>query len=213
MSKFDLLIFDFDGTLVNSIPPAVEAIQGMLKQLGYPSKTKEEINTYVGYGENPLVAGSIGSKDQARIEAAKEVYFKLYKKSLKNIPLYPHVEETLKSFKDKTMAIISNKQKELIDIILEHHGLKELFSDILGGENSTKLKPDPHSVNQITAKHDILKNKTLFIGDMTVDVETGQNAGVTTCAVTYGFNDRAVLIEAKPDLLINDFSELKSLVG
>ncbi len=213
MSKFDLLIFDFDGTLVNSIPPAVEAVQEMLKELGYPHKTKEEINAYVGHGENPLVAGSIDSNDKAEINKAKEVYFRLYTDKLKGIPLYPHVEKVLKSLKGKTLSIISNKRDEFIEIILKNHKLNKLFSDILGGENTFPLKPDPFTVNMLRQKHNKSREQTLFIGDMTIDIETGKNAGVTTCATTYGFDAKEKLIKAKPDFLIDDFSKLKEIVS
>ncbi|MBU1026297.1 MAG: HAD-IA family hydrolase, partial [Candidatus Margulisbacteria bacterium] len=188
MSKFDLLIFDFDGTLVNSIPPAVEAIAEMLKKLGYPEKSHEEINKHVGYGERALVAGSICSEDEQEINKAKEVYFKLYCERLKHIPLYPHVEETLKTLKNKTMSIISNKNDDFIAIILKNRKLDKLFSDIIGGENSYPLKPDPFTVNMLRQKHKMSRQQTLFIGDMTIDVETGKNAGVATCAAAYGFD-------------------------
>jgi HAD superfamily hydrolase (TIGR01509 family) len=208
----DLLVFDFDGTLADSIPPAVEAIQAMLAELGYPSRSKEEIDRHVGYGENPLVAGSIGTNDPEKVEAAKKVYFKHYVEKLKHIDLYPHVEETIRHFKNKTRIIVSNKRDEFIRIILDHHGLTSEFKEILGGDSAPCLKPDPCVIEQLKKKYKVPPERILFVGDMTVDVETGKNAGVRTCAVTYGMHDRKKLEAHCPDFLIEDLSQLKNLM-
>ncbi len=208
----DLLIFDFDGTLADSIPPAVEAIQQMLKELEYPYKSKEEINKHVGHGEFKLVAGSIGTENSAAVERAKEVYFNYYRKEFKTISLYPHVKEFLKSFKEKKMIIISNKKSEFINVILEHHKLAHHFAEVLGGDNATSLKPDPSAINNILKKYKIDPSRTIFIGDMSVDIETGKNAKVFTCAVSYGFEPRSELEKHNPNFLIDDLLELKKFI-
>ena len=216
MSKkipIDLLLFDFDGTLADSIPPAVEAIQKMLKELGLPFKTKEEINQHVGYGEIPLVSGAIGTKEPKLLKTAMEVYFKHYvQEGLEKVPLYPKVREFLELFNHKIKIIISNKKDEFIKKILEYHDLLKYFTEILGGDTAPCLKPDPCVIHQILQKYQIPKERTLFIGDMTVDIETGKNAGVLTCAVTYGFHERSKLEKHHPDFLIDNLMELKEFI-
>jgi len=209
----DLLIFDFDGTLTDSIPAAVAAIQAMIEELGLPHKTKEQINQHVGYGEIPLVSGAIGSKDPVLLKKAMDLYFKKYiQEGIETIPLYPHVKEFLELFKEKKKIILSNKRDEFIRMILGHHRLTSYFTEILGGDTAPCLKPDPCAIIDLLKKYQISPERTLFIGDMTVDVETGKNAKVRTCAVTYGFDGREKLKASGPDFLIDDLLELKGLI-
>jgi phosphoglycolate phosphatase len=209
----DLLILDFDGTMTDSIPPAVEAIQKMIKRLGLPCKTKEEINEHVGYGEIPLLEGATGSKDPALLKKAMDIYEDIYvNEGFKKVALYPHVKEFLEYFRNKTKIILSNKKDYFIKRILDIHKLTGYFAEVHGGDTAPCLKPDPCAVNGIIAKYKAPKDRVLFIGDMTVDIETGKNANVRTCAVTYGFHDKDKLKELGPDLLVDDLMELKDLI-
>ncbi|MBI5399947.1 HAD family hydrolase [Candidatus Saganbacteria bacterium] len=213
MRYFDLLIFDFDGTLADSLPPALIAIQEMLKKLGYPEKSIAQIQPHVGYGEEYLVAGAIGSKDSAEIQRARDVYFEIYRGKLKNIKLYPRVKEFVEHFKEKKLVVVSNKRTLFIELILENLGIKEYFTALYGEGNSACLKPDPCLVLELMSKFKVKAEKTLFIGDMTIDVQTGKNAGVATCAVTYGFESREKLVAAKPDYLVDDLLALAEQIN
>jgi phosphoglycolate phosphatase len=210
----DLLILDFDGTLTNSIPPAVEAIQKMIMQLKRPYKTSKEIDQHVGYGEIPLVSGAIGSKEPKLLNKAMRIYEKIYmKEGLKKIVLYPHVREFLEYFKNKTKIILSNKKDMFIKRILNDHKLTKYFKEIHGGDTLPCLKPDPYAINKMIIKYRVPKDRVLFVGDMTVDIETGKRAKVRTCAVTYGFDDKDKLKKHRPDFLIDDLMELKDLIA
>ncbi len=207
------MVFDLDGTLTDSIPSALEAIQAMVKELGLPARTKEELNPHVGFGEIALVAGAIGSTEPKLVEKAREIYYRHYNaRGLKTIPLYPHVKEVLEHFKDKTKIIVSNKRDEFILTILDNHNIAGYFEEILGGDTAPCLKPDPCAIEVLLEKYQVTKNRAIVIGDMTVDIETGRNAGVHTCGVTYGFDGREKLAAVKPDFLIDDLLELKSLI-
>lgn len=209
----DLLIFDFDGTLADSIPSAVDAIQSMIVELNLPHKTREEIHRHVGFGEIPLVSGSIGSDDPALLQRATEVYYKRYlQDGIKTILLYPHVREFLDHFKNKIKVIISNKSDRFIRLILENHGLLNHFQEILGGDTAPCLKPDPCVIKRLMDEHKIPPRRVIFIGDMTIDIETGKNAGVLTCGLTYGFDGREKLKKMGPDFLVDDLMELKELI-
>jgi 2-phosphoglycolate phosphatase len=211
--NIDLILFDFDGTLTDSIPGAVKAIQAMLAELGLPPKTTAEILHHVGYGEVPLVQGAIGSDDPRRIAAAQKVYFKHYSRDgIENAPLYPHVKETLEIFKNKALVIISNKRDEFIRKIIAYHRLTPYFKAIFGGDSSPCLKPDPCTINKVLKEYRIPPRRALFVGDMTVDVETGKNAGIHTCAVTYGMDKRKELEKLDPDFILDDLLELKDLI-
>ncbi len=208
----DMLIFDFDGTLADSLPLAIESMQKMLKKLGYPEKSKEEVSKHIGYGERPFVAGAIGRDNEDSIKKARQAYFEIYAEKLKDIHLYPHIKETLSFFKAKIKVIISNKRQKFIKMILDNHQVTDQFAEILGEENSSCLKPDPCMILGLLKKYKIASSKALFIGDMTIDIQTGKNAGVHTCAVTYGFDSREKLAGAKPDIMIDDILQLKERI-
>lgn len=209
----DLIMLDFDGTLTDSIPPAVAAIQKTIKKLGLPFKSKEEINEHVGYGEIPLVSGAIGTGEPKLLKKAMRAYEDIYvKEGFKKVVLYPHVREFLEYFRDKTKIILSNKKDLFIKMILKDHGIAKYFTEVHGGDTALCLKPDPHVINMMVKKYHVPKDRVLFIGDMTVDIEAGRNAKVHTCAVTYGFDGKSKLKEHKPDFLINDLMELKGLI-
>jgi phosphoglycolate phosphatase len=210
----DLLIFDLDGTLTDSIPSAVEAVQEMLLELGLPMKSKAEINSHVGFGEIPLISGSISSMEPELLKKAMLTYEKIYiDKGLKKIPFYPNTKDILKYYDDKLKVILSNKKDMFIKIILENHGLSGTFAAVLGGDTSPCLKPDPCAIVKFMNDRNIKKDRALMIGDMTVDIETGKNAGIHTCAVTYGFDNKETLKKLNPDFMIDDILELKGIVS
>jgi phosphoglycolate phosphatase len=208
----DLLIFDLDGTLSDSIPSAIESIQDMIAELGYPKKSKEEIKEHIGFGERALVSGSIGTEDGEKVKAAQKIYYKHVSSRLGEVTLFSHVKELLELFKSKTKIIISNKRDEFIIKILANQDLTRYFKEVLGGDGAPCLKPDPCALLKIIEKYKIPNDRVLFIGDMTIDVETGKNAGAKTCAVTYGFDDKEKLKKSSPDFLIDDLLELKDLI-
>jgi len=209
----DLLIFDLDGTLTDSIPPAIEAIQKMLAELGLPVKSREAIHQYVGFGEFPLISGAIGSTDPVLVEKAMHRYMQHYvNDGFSKVVLFPHAREVLEHFREKAKVIVSNKRDEFIRIILNNFQLTPFFKHIYGGDSAPCLKPDPCTIIKVMNDYKIEPSRALFVGDMTVDIETGRNAGTHTCAVTYGFDDRAKLKAAQPDYLIDDLSELEQII-
>ncbi|OGB90699.1 hypothetical protein A2625_07225 [candidate division WOR-1 bacterium RIFCSPHIGHO2_01_FULL_53_15] len=210
--RIDLIMFDFDGTLADSLPAAIKAIRQMLSELGYPAKTESEIGRHVGFGEIPLVAGAIGTQAESKIKAAQAVYYKHNLENIKNVELYPHVKEALEFFKDKTKIIISNKRDEFIHAILKIRGVDHYFKEVIGGDSSACLKPDPCVINEALKRYKVKPDNALLVGDMTIDIETGRNAKVLTCAVTYGFEPAEKLKQCRPDFLINDILELKEFI-
>lgn len=138
------------------------------------------------------------------------VYFKHYLlKGVKNVPLFPHVKEVLETFKKKIKVIVSNKRDEFIRKILKFHNIYGYFPEILGGDTSPCLKPDPCAILALLKKYKVNPGRTIFVGDMKVDIETGKNAGIRTCGVTYGFDGKDKLLESSPDILVDDLLELK----
>ena len=205
-------MLDFDGTIADSLPAAIASVQAMLRELGYPEKSPAEIGRHIGFGERALVAGAIGSRDKILADRAQAVYYRHSLENIKAVKLYPHVREFLETYKNKLMAVISNKRDEFIELILNQQQVRNYFAEIKGGDSSPCLKPEPCTLNELLKKYRIAAERALYIGDMTIDVETGRNAGVHTCAVTYGFHDAAALQQAKPDFLAGDLLELREYI-
>ena len=210
--KIDLIMLDFDGTIADSLPAAIASVQAMLGELGYSNKSAEEIGRYIGFGERALVRGAIGTPNEKLLDQAQAVYYKHNLENIKNVKLYPHVKEFLETYTNKLKAVISNKRDEFIELILNRQRIDNYFAEIRGGDSSACLKPDPCAINEILKKYQVAAGQALYIGDMTVDVETGRNAGVLTCAVTYGFHDAAALKKAGPDIMVDDLMELQEYI-
>jgi len=147
------------------------------------------------------------------LNKAMKIYENIYiKEGIEKVTLYPHVKEFLEYFRNKTKIILSNKKDKFIKLILDDHKLTGYFAEIHGGDTLPCLKPDPDAINKMIKKYRIPKDRALFVGDMTVDIETGKNAKVHTCAVTYGFDSKEKLKRHKPNFLIDDLMELKGLI-
>ena len=210
--KIDLIMLDFDGTIADSLPAAIASVQAMLGELGYAAKNAEEIGRYIGFGERALVRGAIGTPNEKLLGQAQAVYYKHNLENIKNVKLYPHVKEFLETYKNKLKVVISSKRDEFIELILNKQRIDNYFAEIKGGDSSACLKPDPCAINEILKKYNIAAGQALYIGDMTVDVETGRNAGVLTCAVTYGFHAAETLRKAGPDIIVDDLMELSGYI-
>jgi len=208
----DLIMFDFDGTLADSLPAAVKAIQLMLAELGYPRKNGEEIGRHIGFGERALVAGSIGSEEKEKVDQAQASYYRHNSEQIKLVELYPHVRETLEHFRDKKMVVVSNKRDEFIIKILEAQGVHSYFKEVFGGDSSPCLKPDPCVLLSILKEYGVRPERALLVGDMKIDIDTGKNAGVITCGAAYGFEGRDKLAAEKPDFIIGDIEELRTYI-
>jgi phosphoglycolate phosphatase len=124
------------------------------------------------------------------------------------VVLYPHVKETLEYFGRKKRAVVSNKLHHLTVAVLAGLGIEACFDAILGGDSLPERKPDPEPLNQMLRTFGVKPTVALIVGDGAADIEAGKRAGVFTCGVTYGLGDKEELVQAKPDLLIDDLRQL-----
>jgi phosphoglycolate phosphatase len=207
----ELIFMDFDGTIADSIPAAVEAVQEMLKELGYPPKTKEEIGVFVGFGETPLISGSIGTNDPQKLEKAMQVYEKQVAKKFHKVKTYPNINEFLEYFKSKKKIVLSSKKDAFIHEILKLLGIDKYFIEVVGGDTAECLKPNPYMIHKLMETYGAKSQETLMIGDMTIDMETGKNAKILTCGVSYGFDGREKLAKYSPDFLVDNILDLVDL--
>ena len=211
MRPIGLLIFDLDGTLVNTLEDIAGSVNHTLARLGQDPIGLEAVRQYVGDGIEMLMQRSLGGRTD-RLDEAVDIYREHHRRNLVvRSALYPSVRETLDHFKPLPMAVISNKALEFISPLLDRLGIGGYFTAILGSDSGLSLKPAPDGLLRIMATLGVPRERTVIVGDGTTDVRAGKAAGVITCSVTYGFRSEDELRKAGPDFIIHDIGALKDL--
>src|SRR5580704_15844542 len=205
--QIKLLIFDLDGTLVDSRLDLIHSVNAMLKHFGRPDLPGDVIASYVGDGAPMLVRRALGDpRNEGLIKEGLEHFLGYYRvHKLDHTHLYDGIKPMLTAVRQsngiaRQMAVLSNKPVIPSRAIVEALGLAEFFVHIYGGNSFSTKKPDPKA-------H---PNETLMVGDSSVDVITGRNASLWTCGVTYGFAPHT-LCEAPPDVTVDSPKELAEL--
>ena len=213
MTSFQLLVFDFDGTLVDTKRDIADAVNRMLEELELRALDRETLYTFIGKGVNHLIAQSVQGTKYNDLSRATDIFMRYYEVHLMDhTRLFPNCRETLEHFAHKENTILSNKPTRFITRILDELDCRTPFSTIIGGDSMPEKKPDPGGLLHILEQHKTRPQDALMIGDSLVDVETGKRAGVKTCGVTYGHAGRKALETAQADWIIDDLLELKQLV-
>ena len=214
LTEIELLIFDLDGTLVDTKMDLALSVNAMRQQLGLSALPHEVITTYVGHGVAALIRRSLGEiASDDTLQRGSEIFVEYYRHHLldNTIP-YPGVPEALEELRDRKMSVLTNKPADMSRKILAELGLASYFGVIYGGDSFPQRKPEPIGVWKLMEDLQVPAAKTMMVGDSDTDVLTGRNAKVWTCAVTYGFG-AASLKDTPPDLLLEDLRELPPLLG
>ncbi|MFB3923767.1 MAG: HAD family hydrolase [Terriglobia bacterium] len=213
LSSIQLLIFDLDGTLIDSKLDLALGVNAMRVQRGLAPLDSDVIGTYVGHGVANLVRRSLGEgASEAEVEACVEAFIEHYRAHmLDNTVPYPGVIEALEALRGRSLAVLSNKPVVFSREILAGLNMARFFAFVYGGNSFDRKKPDPAGVRKLMADLHSGPQQTLIIGDSDTDVLTGRNAGVWTCGVTYGFG-APTLAKAPPDLMIDDLRRLPALL-
>jgi phosphoglycolate phosphatase len=212
MKKVSLIVYDFDGTLVDTLDDIALSVNLTLRELGHSLLDKEAVKTCVGNGVFMLMTRALNGSGEENIDHAVRLFRKHYADHLMdNSEFYPQCRETIEFFSDRKQAICSNKPEDFVRKILAGLDCLDPFSSIIGGDSFKTRKPDPEGLNHLLSRHSLSPDEVVMVGDSTVDIETGKNANVRTCAVTYGMGDLQEIKALKPNWTIDNFSELKQL--
>ncbi len=215
---YKYVIFDLDGTLIDTLDDLKKGINFALKELGYNiSYTKEETKLLIGEGTRNLCIRAI--KNIPHTEEDEEILFKEFTRQYKlhqlddTRPFY-HVEELLKLLKESNIkvAVLSNKVEQNVVDILSHLKLDSYFEIIRGQRKDIPLKPNPSSLNNLILDLGAKKEDVLYVGDSDVDMIVSRNASVDVVAVTYGYRDIELLKKYHPNYIISDPLEIYNLV-
>lgn len=217
--KKELLIFDFDGTLIDSVPDLAQAVNDMLTTLGKSSFSIDTIRNWVGNGSRMLVeralVGSVevteGQLTAEEADHAEKVFFDAYAKiSGQNTVAYPYVDEGLRKLKQAgfILALVTNKPIQFVPKILQSFGWSELFTEVLGGDSLPVKKPNPEPLHHVCRTLQIAPEQALMIGDSKNDILAGQNANIDTLGLSYGYNYGQDIRELNPTAAFDDFQSL-----
>ncbi|MDE7388791.1 MAG: HAD family hydrolase, partial [Muribaculaceae bacterium] len=209
------IIFDFDGTLVDTAPVILATMSATFEELGLPAPSPEKCKSTIG-----LRLHEIPSKLFPDQEGLGEIYAETYRRlfntynTLGAIVTFDGVRETLTALKRGgfNMAIASSRHRKSIEEIVGSLNMSALFDKIIGGDNVINGKPSPEPVLTITDSMQWLTEETLVVGDAGVDIIMGKSAGCMTCGVTYGNGTIDELKVAGTDYIIGSFAEVQEVV-
>ena len=210
----DLIVFDLDGTLADTLPDLVAAANFACRRLGLPEHPSKAIRGMIGGGELKLIERLLGPAHQDRVEECLELYLDHYTRHNGELTqLYPGVAATLARLAGKKLAVLSNKLQRLTRQTLEAIDIARYFAAIRGGGAGLPLKPAPDPLLALTADLGVEPSRTLMVGDKTADIHAGRGAGTFTAAVTYGYGDLDSLTAASPDYLLQRFPQLPDILA
>ncbi|MES1965929.1 phosphoglycolate phosphatase [Psychrobacter sp. AH5] len=219
MQDKQLLIFDFDGTLIDSVPDLADATNTMLMQLGKPTYSLATIKEWVGNGSRLLIERALLGKtlivddelDAEEADHAEQLFFEAYKNiSDSKTAAYPDVDKGLRQLHDAgfTLALVTNKPIRFVPKILDSLGWTPLFALVLGGDSLAVKKPDPLPLLHTCETLNFTPQQALMIGDSINDIYAGQRAGIDTIGLAYGYNYGQDIRDSRPTHAFDNFADL-----
>ena len=220
MKPYDLILFDLDGTLVETAPEICDAVNDTLQHFNFASVSQGQVNDWIGHGTLELLIQALAfvqgisdatvrsSERLADIAAVFKTHYRARCGTRSHC--YPHVVETLHRLKSQgvLLGVVTNKEGAYTQTVLDAHALTPLFDCVISGDTLPTKKPRPDGVLSCLERFQVTADRTLFVGDSSIDVATARNAGVAVWVVPYGYNMGAAIADSYPDRLIANFAEL-----
>ncbi len=221
MNNNKLLIFDMDGTLIDSAPSLANAINFMLQRLGKEPLPLSRVKEFIGNGSKMLVLRSLTNKkdvnekeiDNKLFEKAHKIFLDYYGNNLtKDARVFDNVISTLQELKPHyKMCVVTNKPHQFVQTILSAFEIDKFFDFFVGANENLPKKPDPAMLLFACKKAQIAPSNSFMIGDSKNDLLAAKNANIKAIALSYGYNNDN-LQEYNPIAICNDFSELKQIL-
>ncbi|MBZ5582612.1 MAG: HAD-IA family hydrolase [Acidobacteriia bacterium] len=207
----DLLIFDLDGTLIDSRLDLAQSVNATRKHMGMPPLDSERVASYVGNGAPVLIRRALGEQaTEAQLQEALEFFLEHYREhALDLTTVYPGVRESLARLHaaGKRLAVLTNKPVKISRDIVNGLGMGGYFFQVYGGNSFEFKKPNPVGVKALMTEAGAPPDAVMMVGDSSVDILTARNAGIRSCGVTYGLQPET-LADPAPDLLVGRMEEL-----
>ncbi len=221
---FDLILFDLDGTLIETAPEICDAVNDTLRQFHRPEVTQQQVNHWIGHGTRTLLIQALAFVGDTSVDAVRQsdslaliagAFDQHYQRRCgTRSHLYPQVREVLQVLRAQgvKLAVVTNKESRYTATVLDAHHLTPLFHRVVSGDTLAAKKPDPAGIVSCLEQFQVPRNRALFVGDSSIDVSTARNAGVTVWALPYGYNMGEPIEACAPDRVIADFTALLSVV-
>ncbi len=219
-TPFDLVMFDLDGTLIETSPEICDAVNDTLRHFKLAEVSQEQVDRWIGHGTFELLVQALAqvraqtvaqvraSADLPQIAAEFNIHYQ--RRCGTRSHLYPHVREVLQALRGQgvRLAVVTNKEGRYTRTVLAAHNLEPMFDRVVSGDTLPTKKPDPAGIQSCLAQFDVPAARALFVGDSSIDVATARNAGVPVWALPYGYNMGQPIEACGPDRVIADFSAL-----
>jgi phosphoglycolate phosphatase len=218
--RFDLVLFDLDGTLIATAPEICDAVNDTLRHFERTEVSLQQVNDWIGHGTRTLLIQALAFSDGVSVErvrasaelpAIAAVFDTHYQSRCgTRSHLYPQVRETLTALRTRgvKLAVVTNKEGRYTQTVLDAHGLMPLLDAVVSGDTLPTKKPDPAGIRWCLEKFGVAPASALFVGDSSIDVATARNAGVAVWALPYGYNMGQAIEACQPDRVIADCSAL-----
>lgn len=218
--RFDLVLFDLDGTLIETAPEIADAVNDTLAAVGKGPVSQQQVNAWIGHGTRELLIQALAWCDGTSAEAVRHgddfprteaVFASHYlARCGTRSHLYPQVRETLTELRAQAvkLVVVTNKEGRYTRTVLDAHRLTPLFDRIVSGDTLPVKKPDPAAIHACLKDYGIPAGRALFVGDSSIDVATARNGGIAVWALPYGYNMGHPIEACGPDRVIADVSAL-----
>lgn len=217
---YDLILFDLDGTLIETAPEIADAVNDTLVQFDRAPVTQQQVNDWIGHGTRELLIQALAFTGQTTADAVRQsdafkpieqVFGQHYQARCgTRSHLYPHVRETLQALRvaGVKLVVVTNKEGRYTQTVLDAHQMTPLFDRVVSGDTLPVKKPNPAAIDDCLQRFGVARERALFVGDSSIDVATARNAGITVWALPYGYNMGQPIESCHPDRVIPDFSAL-----
>lgn len=221
---FDLILFDLDGTLIETAPEICDAVNDTLRQFHLPEVSQQQVNDWIGHGTRTLLIQALAFAGDTTVDTVRQsdslalIAAEFDKHYLRRCGtrshLYPRVREVLQALRGQgvKLAVVTNKESRYTATVLDAHQLAPLFDRVVSGDTLATKKPDPAGIVNCMEQFQVHRSRALFVGDSSIDVATARNAGVSVWALPYGYNMGQPIEACAPDRVIADFTALLSVV-
>jgi len=215
-----LVLFDLDGTLIETAPEITDAVNDTLRRFDLPEVTQPQVAGWIGHGTRELLVQALacsGAVDAASVRASGTLPMiaaafdaNYQRRCGTRSRLYPRVHETLVALRARgvKLAVVTNKESRHTAAVLAAHQLAPLLDRVISGDTLPSRKPDAAGIESCLAAFGVPRQRALFVGDSSIDVAAARNAGIAVWAVPYGYNGGQPVADCGPDRVIGDCAEL-----
>ncbi len=223
MKAFDLIMFDLDGTLVETAPEIMDAVNDTLRHFAMPEVSQQQVNDWIGHGTLELLIQAVAYSSQKPVAEVRSSELLSAMTAEYNVHynqrcgtrsrLYPQVRETLVALRKQgvKLAVVTNKEGRYTQVVLDAHQLTNMVDMVIGGDTFPTKKPNPAGVAHCLAHFGVAPERALFVGDSSIDAATARAAGIVVWLLPYGYNMGQPIEACAPDRMIGDCSALLNI--